>query len=56
VFGRLQNVASFTKYSGADPEVGSSPMPNDDPIYTAGLDRDTAPQARSYMLGINISF
>lgn len=55
VFGRIQNLASLTKYSGADPEVGSSPMPTDDPIYTAGLDRDTAPQARSFQVGVNIS-
>jgi hypothetical protein len=55
VFGRIQNLANITKYSGADPEVGSSPMPTDDPIYTAGLDRDTAPQARSYQVGVNIS-
>jgi TonB-linked SusC/RagA family outer membrane protein len=55
VFGRVQNLATFSKYSGADPEVGSSPMPNDDPIYTAGLDRDTAPQARSFQVGVNIS-
>lgn len=55
IFGRVQNLASITKYSGADPEVGSSPMPNDDPIYTAGLDRDTAPQARSFQVGLNIS-
>jgi hypothetical protein len=55
IFGRIQNLASITRYSGADPEVGSSPMPNDDPIYTAGLDRDTAPQARSFQVGVNIS-
>ena len=55
VFVRLQNLATFTKYSGADPEVGSSPLVNDDPIWTAGLDRDTAPQARSFQAGVNIS-
>ena len=46
---------TITKYSGADPEVGSSPLATDDPIYTAGLDRDTAPQARSFQVGVNIS-
>ncbi|HLA51694.1 MAG TPA: TonB-dependent receptor [Flavitalea sp.] len=55
VFLRLQNLATITKYSGADPEVGSSPLVNDDPIWTAGLDRDTAPQARSFQAGVNIS-
>jgi len=55
VFLRLQNLATFTRYSGADPEVGSSPLVNDDPIWTAGLDRDTAPQARSFQGGVNIS-
>jgi TonB-linked SusC/RagA family outer membrane protein len=55
VFLRLQNLATFTRYSGADPEVGSTPIANDDPIWTAGLDRDTAPQARSFQAGVNIT-
>lgn len=56
VFIRGQNLLNITKYTGADPEVGSSPIINDDPIFTAGLDRDTAPQARSVQLGLNVSF
>jgi hypothetical protein len=55
VFLRMQNLATFTRYSGADPEVGSTPIANDDPIWTAGLDRDTAPQARSFQAGVNIT-
>ncbi|WP_221392888.1 TonB-dependent receptor [Dyadobacter sp. NIV53] len=56
VFARIQNLLNITGYSGSDPEVGSSPLINDNPIFTAGLDRDTAPQARSFQLGVNISF
>jgi hypothetical protein len=56
LFVRAQNLATFTKYSGADPEVGSSPLVDDNPIFTAGLDRDTAPQARSFHVGLNLSF
>lgn len=56
VFARVQNLLNITGYSGADPEVGSSPIVNSDPIFTAGLDRDTAPQARSFQLGVNVTF
>ena len=56
VFARVQNLANITGYTGSDPEVGSSPIVNDDPIYTAGLDRDTAPQARSFQIGVNVTF
>lgn len=56
IFARVQNLANITGYSGSDPEVGSSPIVNSDPIFTAGLDRDTAPQARSFQLGVNVTF
>jgi TonB-linked SusC/RagA family outer membrane protein len=61
VFVRAQNLVTFTRYTGIDPEIGSSPIV--DPwvtgaptLFTAGLDRDTAPQARSFQIGVNITF
>jgi hypothetical protein len=56
IFARVQNLVNITTYTGSDPEVGSSPIVDDDPIFTAGLDRDTAPQARSFQLGVNVTF
>ncbi len=56
LFARVQNLVNITGYTGSDPEVGSSPIVNSDPIFTAGLDRDTAPQARSFQIGVNVTF
>jgi TonB-linked SusC/RagA family outer membrane protein len=60
IFVRGQNLATFTRYSGADPEIGGSPIVNQwsayATLYTAGLDRDTEPQARSFQVGVNVTF
>lgn len=42
-----ENLLTFTKYSGFDPEIGGS---------TFGIDRGYYPQAQSFMLGANIQF
>lgn len=42
-----ENVLTFTKYSGYDPEVGGNIL---------GVDRGYYPQATSYMLGVNVQF
>ena len=41
------NLATFTKYTGYDPEIGGG---------SYGIDRGIYPQARSFMLGVNVSF
>lgn len=56
IFIRGQNLYTFTGYSGADPEVGASPVVGSFTAFTQGLDRDTAPQARSYQIGVNFEF
>jgi TonB-dependent starch-binding outer membrane protein SusC len=43
------NLLTFTKYSGYDPEIGGSPD-----IY--GVDRGKYPIARSFMGGLNLTF
>ncbi len=47
-----QNLLTFTQYSGNDPEIGF------DGNNTAanGLDQDLYPQARTYTIGVNVSF
>ncbi len=45
-----KNLFTFTKYSGFDPELGST-----DPIR-AGIDDGIYPQPRTFLTGVNISF
>ncbi|WP_408085371.1 SusC/RagA family TonB-linked outer membrane protein [Flavobacterium rhizosphaerae] len=42
-----ENLVTFTKYTGYDPEIGGD---------VSGIDRGYYPQARSYMLGCTIQF
>ena len=50
VYFAVNNLSTFTKYKGFDPDLGSF-----DPL-SAGIDFGFYPQARSYMCGINIGF
>jgi hypothetical protein len=42
-----ENLFTFTKYTGYDPEIGGNVM---------GIDRGYYPQARTGMLGVNLQF
>jgi len=42
-----ENLITFTKYTGYDPEIGGSTM---------GIDRGYYPQARTFMFGANLQF
>jgi hypothetical protein len=52
VYINLQNMWTFTKYTGLDPEIGAS-QTND---YVFGLDNGRYPAARSYTFGLNFTF
>jgi TonB-dependent starch-binding outer membrane protein SusC len=52
VYGQVFNAFVITKYSGTDPEVST----NTDSNTAPGIDRNSAPQARTYSFGVNISF
>ena len=52
VYAQLFNAFVFTNYTGSDPEVST----NGDTNLTPGIDRNSAPQARTYTLGINVTF
>jgi TonB-linked SusC/RagA family outer membrane protein len=41
------NLVTFTRYTGFDPEIGGS---------SYGIDRGVYPQARSFLFGLNVSF
>jgi hypothetical protein len=60
VFVRIQNLVTLTRYTGADPEVASSAYVSrtrtSPTILSAGIDRDSAPQARAFQAGFNITF
>ena len=47
-----QNLAIFTKYPGPDPEVSS----NGNTATGQGVDRNTAVNARTILIGLNVSF
>ncbi|SFD08486.1 TonB-linked outer membrane protein, SusC/RagA family [Spirosoma endophyticum] len=49
------NLLTFTKYTGYDPEVGSRTS-NTNPTLTNGIDYGQFPQARSFMVGLQIGF
>ncbi|MFH4966214.1 TonB-dependent receptor [Gaetbulibacter sp. M235] len=47
IYVQGENLITFTKYSGYDPEIGGSTM---------GIDRGYYPQAQTFMLGVNLQF
>lgn len=52
VYANIQNLYTFTKYTGYDPEIGISTMtPN-----VFGMDFGRYPSPQSYTFGLNISF
>ena len=52
VYAQVFNALIFTGYSGSDPEVST----NSDSNVAPGIDRNSAPQARTYTFGLNLSF
>lgn len=52
VYLTANNVALFTDYSGTDPEVSTNGNSNSTP----GIDRNTAPMAKSFLVGLSVGF
>ncbi|MDI1255602.1 MAG: TonB-dependent receptor [Flavobacterium sp.] len=52
VYGTVQNLYTFTNYSGYDPEIGSF---NQSPLLS-GIDNGRYPSPRTWSLGINVEF
>ncbi|GEO07101.1 SusC/RagA family TonB-linked outer membrane protein [Adhaeribacter aerolatus] len=50
VYVSSNNLLTFTKYTGFDPEIGGNNMNN----YS--IDRGIYPQSRSFLLGLNVGF
>lgn len=51
VYITAQNLFTFTKYSGYDPEIGTG-----DFIFSRGIDLGATPQARSWLIGLQVGF
>lgn len=49
IYVSSNNLVTFTKYSGFDPEIGGNPD-------IMGVDTGIYPQARSFLFGVNIGF
>lgn len=52
VYGSVQNLYTFTKYTGYDPEIGSF----NQNVLLSGVDNGRYPTPRTYSLGINLEF
>jgi len=52
IYTNIQNLLTFTHYTGYDPEVGVNTMTSN--VY--GMDNGRYPSPQSYTLGLNISF
>lgn len=56
IYGSIYNLLTISGYSGLDPEVNTDPSHNNAIYPTTGFDYGTYPRARSYVLGVNVSF
>ncbi|GAA4813303.1 TonB-dependent receptor [Litoribaculum gwangyangense] len=52
IYGSIQNLYTFTNYSGYDPEIGSF---NQNTLLT-GIDAGRYPSPRTFTLGVNVEF
>lgn len=52
VYASVQNLYTFTKYTGFDPEIGSY----DNGILLMNVDQGHYPNPRTYTLGVNVEF
>lgn len=49
IYGTVQNLHTFTKYKGFNPDFNSG-------VFNPGFDNGTYPRPRTYMLGVQVSF
>ncbi len=54
VYCNIQNLITFTKYDGYDPEIGASTADTNGYVY--GLDNGRYPSPTVYSFGVNLSF
>ncbi len=54
LYGTVQNLFTFTSYSGMDPEIGFGG--EDDGAYAQGIDLGYYPSSRNVLIGLNVKF
>ncbi|MFZ4427427.1 MAG: SusC/RagA family TonB-linked outer membrane protein [Saprospiraceae bacterium] len=52
VYGNINNALLLTNYTGTDPEVSTNGNSNQSP----GVDRNSVPMARTFLVGLNVGF
>ena len=55
IYVSAQNLLTFTKYDGFDPEIGRDESNTGNNLYL-GVDHGNYPQSRSFMAGIKITY
>ncbi|MBE7173186.1 MAG: TonB-dependent receptor [Williamsia sp.] len=56
LFASVQNLLTFTNYTGLDPEQYTNNNSLGDGVRAVGIDWGTYPAARTYTLGLNVNF
>lgn len=57
IYAAVENLVTFTKYTGMDPEVGANTYDASGKYYFGqGLDNGFYPRPRIYMMGVNVIF
>lgn len=56
IYATAYNLLTFTNYSGLDPEVSTADNINSATYPTPGIDWGAYPRARSFVLGVSVSF
>ena len=56
LYASVQNLFTFTKYTGLDPEQGTNSNSLGDGVRATGIDFGTYPSARTFTVGINAGF
>lgn len=56
LFASVQNLLTFTNYTGLDPEQYTNSNSAGDGVRAVGIDWGTYPSARTYTLGLNVNF
>ncbi|MGI4863116.1 MAG: SusC/RagA family TonB-linked outer membrane protein [Janthinobacterium lividum] len=56
VYASVQNLLTFSKYTGLDPEQGTNSNSLGDGVRATGIDFGTYPSARTFTVGINAGF
>ncbi len=58
IYAQVQNLATFTKYDGMDPEIGSynGTDGNSSHSWVSGVDMGYYPHPRTFLFGLNLKF